>query len=279
MRTRRTRWLLSAVTILAGVGAMTAMTLPAQAEDRNLPKCPQVFTHGGYPEVNPDGWKRDQVRQPNNPMALQAYKDMGSVGVEADIQLTKDGHKAVMWHNGSTYWLTGSHRNVNDIWWNTGPDKMSGRTIEVGPFKGETVYTLRGYLDSLYEKKMVPLLEIKPSAAQSLLHSDAGVRDGAWKEVIDPIRERIDRQEIMIYTHDANLRPEMQARFKAAGLEKAFPTAETGPVWPDTVGWEEPPPAADGNFASWQAALDKGPNRMATDWPKEMVAWLKGKCE
>lgn len=275
----RTRWIKAAVTLAAAVATVSVAAPAVAAEDDRLPNCPQVFTHGGYPEVHPDGWKRDQVRQPNNPTALQAYQDMGSVGVEADIQLTRDGHKAVMWHNGSTYWLTGSHKNITDIWWATGPDQLAGRTIEVGPFKGETVYTLRQYLDSLHDKQMVPLLEIKGSAAQSLLHADAAIRDGAWKEVIDPIAERIGRQEIMIYTHDAAIRPEMQARFTAAGLEAAFPTGATGPVWPDTVDWEEPPPSADGNHTSWQAALDKGPNRIATDWPAQLSAWLDGKCQ
>lgn len=274
---RRRRWLWPTLTMALGVAAVAVISPAAHADDR-LPDCPEVFTHGGYPEVLPDGWKRDQVRQPNNPTALQTYKDLGSVGVEADVQLTKNGHKAVMWHNGSTYWLTGEQKNVTDIWWDTGADKLSGRTIRVGPFSGETVYTLRQYLDSLYDKQMVPLLELKGSAVQSLLHSDPAIRDGAWKEVIDPIAERIDRQEIMIYTHDATLEPELQRRFTDAGLTAAFPSDGRGPVWPDSVPWEEPPPSAEGNHDAWQAALDEGPERIATDWPKELSDWLSGKC-
>ncbi|MGH8875919.1 MAG: glycerophosphodiester phosphodiesterase family protein [Stackebrandtia sp.] len=279
----RNRWLppfttLAFAALAVGVGFAAVSAAPAQAEDRALPPCPEVFTHGGYP-TGPDGWERDQVRQPNNPTALQAYKDVGSKGVEADLQLTRDGHKAVMWHNGSTYWLTGSHKNVTDIWWASGPDQMSGRTIETGPFEGETVYSLRQYLDSLHEKRMVPLIEIKPSSAQSLLHSDAGIRDGAWAEVLDPIAERIERQEIMVYTHDDAIRPEMNARFEAAGLEAALSSNGNGPVWPDTVAWEEPPPSADGNHDAWQAALDKAPSRIATSWPAELSDWLTGKCE
>lgn len=275
---RRIHWIRSATAIAAAVTTAAILSPSAWAQDERLPACPEVFTHGGYPE-GPDGWERDQVRQPNNPTALQAYKDMGSTGVEADLQLTKNGHKAVMWHNGSTYWLTGNKRDITDIWWATGADQLRGRTIEVGPFEGETVYTLRAYLDSLYEKRMVPLIEIKASAEQSLLHSDPDIRDGAWAEVLDPIAERIDRQEIMVYTHDDTLRPEMNARFTAAGLEAVITYSDHRPVWPDTVAWEEPPPSADGNHASWQAALDKEPMRMATDWPAEMVDWLDGRCE
>ncbi|MGH8793390.1 MAG: glycerophosphodiester phosphodiesterase family protein [Stackebrandtia sp.] len=277
---RKSRRRLAAVALLAGVAATSAgvgSAAHADEEAENLPPCPEVFGHGGYP-TGPDGWERDQVRQPNNPTALQDQKDMGASGVEVDLQLTRDGTKAVMWHNGSTYWLTGSHANVNTLWWDTGADKLNGRTIEVGPYRDEVVHTLRQFLDSAHEKTMVPLIEIKPSAEQSLLHSDPAIRDRAWSEVLDPIAERVDRQEIMMYTHSDNLRPEMVERVTAAGLEAIISPQANGPVWPDTVAWEEPPPSWEGNEASWQATLDEEPSRMATTWTREMHDWLEGRC-
>jgi hypothetical protein len=168
---------------------------------------------------------------------------------------------------------------VNSITWATGDDMLKGRTIEVGPYKGETVHTLREFLDAIYEKEMVPLIEIKDSTEQSLLNSDPAIRDTGWSELLDPIKERIDRQEIMLYTHDTKLQSDLESRAKAAGLEAVVASGPHRPVWPDTVDWDEPPPSASGNHDSWQAALDKAPRRMATSWPADMHDWLEGKCE
>ena len=57
--------------------------------------CPKVFVHGGYPS-GAKPWERDQVRQSNHPRGLAYAKNLGAAGVEADVQLTKDGTKAVM---------------------------------------------------------------------------------------------------------------------------------------------------------------------------------------
>ncbi|GAA4919423.1 glycerophosphoryl diester phosphodiesterase [Stackebrandtia albiflava] len=239
--------------------------------------CPGIFAHGGYP-TGPQAWERDRIRQPNNPAALRDYRSMGAVGVEADLQLTRDGTKAVMWHNDTTTALTGSGAHVNTLWWNTGWDRLNGRTIEVGPYRGERVYTLRQYLDAVHGLDMVPLIEIRSPARQSLLHSDSTIRNRAWAEVLDPISERIDRQEIMLYTHNDAIRPELLARAQAAGLGHVVSYGSHRPVWPDTVPWEEPPPSATGNHPAWQAALDKAPRRMATSWPAQMRDWMKGRC-
>ncbi|CAM3825595.1 glycerophosphodiester phosphodiesterase family protein [Kibdelosporangium persicum] len=265
------------VRLALAVVLLPTLAVPAAAQDSALPACPAVFAHGGYP-TGPNAWERDQVRQPNNPTALQDYKNKGASGVEADLQLTKNGTKAVMWHNTSTLRLTGSKADVNTLWWNTGSDKLNGRTIEVGPYKGERVHTFREFLDAARRIGMVPLVEIKGEAKQSLLNADPAIRNTGWAEVIAPVRERVATQEIMVYTHDAALKPELTTRFTNAGLAAVIAGGAHRPVWPDTVAWEEPPPSWTGNQASWQAALDKGPRRMATSWPQQMRTWLNGRC-
>ncbi|MFV2120083.1 hypothetical protein ACE14D_17235 [Streptomyces sp. Act-28] len=84
----------------------------------------------------------------------------------------------------------------------------------------------------------------------------------------------------MIYTRDAALKPELDRRVREAGLDAVL----TGhPSWVDGIGWEEPPPAAAGNHASWQAELTRlgsttASVRMATSWTKDSTTWLSGKC-
>jgi glycerophosphoryl diester phosphodiesterase len=264
------------VTLLALGAVLTPQ--PAVAAPDAVSACPEIFSHGGYP-TGSNPWERDQVRQPNNPKALRDHQSKGAVGVEADLQLTRDGTKAVLWHNDTTNALTGSKADVNTLWWDTGADKLNGRTIEVGPYKGERVYTLRQYLDAIHTLGMVPLIEIKGKAAQSLLHSNAAIRDRAWSEVLDPIAERVGRQEIMLYSHNAPIRTELTARATAAGLGDVIAGGPHRPVWPDTVPWEEPPPSATGNHPAWQAALDKSPQRIATSWPAQLRDWLVGRCQ
>lgn len=268
-------WWLSGVAVVAAAGLLAGGVAVASADD--APPCPQVFGHGGYP-TGADAWKRDQVREPNNPAALRAQKADGAAGVEADVQLTRDGTKAVMWHDGTTYHLSGDKKDVNALWWSTGADRLRGRTIDNGPFKGETVFSLRQYLDAAYELKMVPLIEIKPTTEQSLLNADAKIRDRAWGELLAPVAERFKRQEIMLYTHDAKLSADLKSRAKAAGVASTVEYSAKRPVWPDTVSWEEPAPSWKGNVASWQKALDAHPLRMATSWTKDLSAWLKGRC-
>ncbi|MFE0876552.1 glycerophosphodiester phosphodiesterase family protein [Streptomyces smyrnaeus] len=249
------------------------------AEAAALPVCPTIFGHGGYP-TGDNPWNRDQIRQPNNPRALAQQKSWGASGVEADLQLTRNGTKGVMWHNTTTNGLTGTRAPITELWWATGADQLRGRTITRGPYTGETVHTFREWLDSAEAKGIIPLVELKPEAEQSLLHSDSAIRERAWREVIAPVSERAATQEIMLYTHDAALRPELERRLKAAGLGSSL----TGrPAWVDGIGWEEPPPAASGNYASWQDSLARlgSPTRsvrMATSWTKGFKDWLSGKC-
>ncbi|GAA3374951.1 hypothetical protein GCM10020367_40810 [Streptomyces sannanensis] len=255
----------------------TAQANPAGAAP--LPVCPTVFGHGGYPTgANP--WDRDQVRQPNHPTGLAQQKSWGADGVEADLQLTKNGTKGVMWHNTTTNGLTGTRAPITELWWATGADRLKGRTITRGPYNGETVYTFREWLDSAKAKNLIPLVELKGEAKQSLLNSDSAIRETAWNEVLAPISERMSSQKIMIYTRDAALKPELDKRIRNAGLAAVL----TGyPAWVDGIGWEEPPPAASGNYESWQAALTQlgssaTSTRMATSWTKDLTAWLNGKC-
>ncbi|AXG82636.1 hypothetical protein DVK44_16290 [Streptomyces paludis] len=258
--------------LCGGVGAT-----PAQAAA--LPLCPTVFGHGGYPTgANP--WDRDQVRQPNHPKGLAQQKSWGAGGVEADLQLTKNGTKGVMWHNTTTNGLTGTRAPITELWWATGADKLAGRTITRGPYTGTTVYTFREWLDSARSNNLIALVELKGEAKQSLLNSDATIRATAWKEVVAPISERMTAQKIMIYTHDAALKPELDKQIRQAGLAAAL----TGyPTWVDSVGWEEPVPAASGNHAAWQAQLNRlgsttSSPRLATSWTKDFTTWLQGKC-
>lgn len=266
----------AAVALVAATGFIMS-SATADAEALQLPACPQVFSHGGYP-TGPNPWERDKIRQANNPTAMQADKNAGASGMEADLQLTKDGTKAVMWHNDTSNALTGTNAPINTLWWASGADKLDGRTIEVGPYKGERVYTLRQYLDTAKAKSMVPLIEIKAVAKQSLLNSNSTIKNQAWSEVLDPVKERFKTQEIMLYSHDSGIQAELVKRANAAGLESTISGGPQRPVWPDTVDWEEPPPSATGNYASWQTALDKAPKRMATSWPGAMKSWLNGKC-
>ncbi|MEU0564874.1 glycerophosphodiester phosphodiesterase family protein [Nonomuraea sp. NPDC005983] len=256
---------------LAALMVASSLTAPASA----LPACPQIFGHGGYPTgANP--WERDQVRQPNNPTAIRQYKAWGASGVEADLQLTKDGIKAVMWHNTSTWGLTGTKKNITDIWWATGDTALKGRTIDRGPFKGETVHTFREWLAAMQTSGMVGLVEIKPETRQSLLSSDASIRSRAWAEVLDPVKERYRSQEIILYSHDSALAAELRKQVSAAGLTQVL---SGGPVWPEVTKWEEPPPSWTLNENAWKAALQSGAKRVATDYTPQFSAWLKGKCQ
>ncbi|QDY81396.1 hypothetical protein FQU76_29945 [Streptomyces qinzhouensis] len=262
----------AAVALLAG----GVQSLPAQAAPP--PRCPTVFGHGGYPTgANP--WDRDQVRQPNHPKGLAQQKSWGADGVEADLQLTKDGTKGVMWHNTTTNGLTGTRKPITELWWASGADQLKGRTISRGPYTGQTVYTFREWLDSARANKLIALVELKGEAKQSLLNGDAAVRDTAWAEVVAPISERMASQKIMIYTRDAALKPELDQRIRAAGLAAAL---SGYPSWVDGIGWEEPPPAASGNHSSWWSNLIQGSptvgRGMATSWTEEFTTWLRGTC-
>ncbi|MFI1013194.1 glycerophosphodiester phosphodiesterase family protein [Streptomyces sp. NPDC020965] len=281
-----------ALTASAGVLLGSALAVPVQAAPvpaapvpaapgakAALPLCPTVFGHGGYPTgANP--WDRDQVRQPNHPKGLAQQKGWGADGVEADLQLTKNGTKGVMWHNTTTNGLTGTRKPITELPWATGTDQLKGRAISRGPYTGEKVHTFREWLDSARSNNLIAMVELKGEAKQSLLNSDTAIRATAWNEVVAPISERMASQKIMIYTRDAALKPELDQRIRQAGLAPAL----TGfPAWVDGIGWEEPPPAASGNHTEWRAELARlgsvtSSARMATSWTKDFTAWLRGKC-
>ncbi|MFD7824762.1 FG-GAP-like repeat-containing protein [Streptomyces sp. NPDC059698] len=248
-----------------------------------LPVCPVVYGHGGYP-TGDNAYERDQVRQPNHPKGLAQYKSWGAGGVEADLQLTRNGTKGVMWHNRSTWGLTGPKADVTDIWWATGADQLKGRTIIRGPYEGETVYTFREWLESARSQNMAAFVELKGEAGQSLLNPDASIRETAWNEVVAPIAERATKQKIMIYTGAENsaLKAELTKRMEAAGLGAAL---KNHPRWVDSAeyGWEEPAPSASLHHPTWQEKLDQfatpvSAQAMVTTWPRELKSWLSGKC-
>lgn len=266
---------LAAIGTVLAVG-ITALTLPsafAQADD--LPACPEVWVHGGFPGSDPQS---DRVRQPQNPKAMRHYAGLGVTGAEVDLQLSKNGTKAFMWHNTTTGKLTGSNDPVNTLWWGDGANKLNDRTITEGPFRGERLHSLRQYLDAAKTQGITPMIEIKYPAEQSLLHSNAEIRQRAWSEVLDPIAERTAGQEIMLYTHSDTLKSELNSRITDAGLTQIIPVSPDKPVWPDVLPWTEPADSYLGNVDSWEAALAKEPRRMATSWPAEMRAWLQGRC-
>ncbi|MFD5041212.1 FG-GAP repeat domain-containing protein [Streptomyces sp. NPDC058377] len=163
-------------------------------------------------------------------------------------------------------------------------DQLKGRTIDHGPYAGETVYTFREWLESAKKQNMAAFVELKGEAGQSLLNTNATIRETAWREVIDPIAERASTQKIMIYTGAKNtgLKAELIKRIEAAGLGA---TLKNYPRWVDSaaVGWEEPAPPASDQYATWQEKLDQfgtpvSSQAMVTTWPKELKSWLSGKC-
>ncbi|GAA2207496.1 hypothetical protein GCM10009850_029540 [Nonomuraea monospora] len=259
-------------TPLTALLLVSLLTAPSAA---TLPACPQIFGHGGYP-TGANAWERDQIRQPNNPAAIRQYKAWGSAGVEADLQLTRDGTKGVMWHNTSTWGLTGTKKNITEIWWATGDTKLQGRTITRGPFQGERVHTFREWLAAMRSAGLVGLVEIKPEARQSLFSTNATIKARAWAEVLDPVKENIGSQEIILYSHDSGIAAELRSRVTAASLTRVL---SGGPVWPDVTKWEEPPPSWTLNESAWQAALSSGARRIATDYPAQLRTWLAGKCQ
>lgn len=261
--------------LAVGTAAVLLPAVPATAAA--LPSCPLIFGHGGYPSgaKGSDTWNRDQVRQPNHPTGIQQQKNWGAAGVEADLQLTRDGTKAVMWHNDSTWGLTGVKKPVNQIWWASGDDRLQGRRINRGVYVGETVYTFREWLTAMRSKNMIALVEIKPAAKQSLFNANATIKSRAWSEILNPIKENYGAQEIMIYSHDSAIWTELQSRVNAQGLSNVL---RNRPVWTDSVEWEEPPPAWTGNTAKWQSVLDQGPKRVATTFTDAYHKWLTGKC-
>ncbi|WP_223167860.1 glycerophosphodiester phosphodiesterase [Nonomuraea sp. SYSU D8015] len=254
----------SMATLAAAAGLVTV----TPAEAARLAACPLVFGHGGYP-TGANAWSKDQVRQPNHPRGVNDQKTWGADGVEGDVQLTRNGTKAVMWHNTSTNGLTGEKQNITDIWWTAGAHNLQDRRIARGPYKGEQVYTLRQWLDHVKSRGLIALVEVKPETRSIL--SDPAYAAQAWKEISDPIKERQGAQQIMVYSQDAWIQGQLAERHP--GLLKG-----SAARWTDGVAWDEPAPAWTGNTRQWQAVLDQAPKSVMTNYTKEYRAWLAGKC-
>nr|WP_055503389.1 glycerophosphodiester phosphodiesterase family protein [Nonomuraea pusilla] len=257
-----------AAVLLAGTAPAAAAAESGAREARRTPACPLVFGHGGYP-TGPDAWARDQVRQPNHPRGVDDQKARGADGVEGDVQLTREGTKAVMWHNTSTHGLTGVKKNITDIWWTAGGDNLRDRRIDRGPYKGQGVYSLRQWLDHVRSRGLVALLEVKPETKPILSNPAYAAR--AWKEISGPLLERQASQRILVYSQDPWIQAELGRRHPALLKGSAA-------RWTDGVAWEEPPPSWKGNTAQWQAVLGAGPRSVMTNYTKEYRAWLAGRC-
>ncbi|GAA4516169.1 glycerophosphodiester phosphodiesterase [Nonomuraea ferruginea] len=257
------------ITVATAAVVLTTSALTTPAAAAKPPRCPLIFGHGGYPD-NPGASLKDRIRQANNPSAVRHMRRSGAQGVEADVQLTKHGTKAVMWHNTTTNGLTGPRRAITDLWWSTGDGNLRSRRISRGPYKGEKVYTLRAWLQHVASVRMIALLEVKPQAKRVLAskaHSAA-----AWRELSYPLLERQDLQPIMVYSTD----PWIQNQ-----LAKRHPSLLKGEHarWTDSVVWDEPPPGWKGNTHRWQSILKLRPISIMTNYPLEYRRWLEGRCD
>jgi glycerophosphoryl diester phosphodiesterase len=266
-RNARSAAILLAPALLAGALAVVG------ASPTSAAACPQIVGHGGWVQNGP-------VRQPNHPKGISDQKNWGAAGVEGDLQLTKNGGKAVMWHNTSTNGLSGIRKNITDIYWSAGDDKLQYRTITGSIYQGQTVHTFRQWLDAAYTTQVFVYVEIKGEASQSLLNSSTSIRDTAWNEVIGPINEKVagvarkDRQEIKLYTGNAALKAELIKRANAAGIGNLVTNQ---PQWADSVSWKEPPASWSGNTAKWES-LYQSNTRLMTNYTKDLKSWLAGKC-
>jgi glycerophosphoryl diester phosphodiesterase len=247
--------------------AASVLYAPGAAGARKALRCPLIFGHGGYPK-GPDATRKDRIRQANNPTAVDHLRAMGADGVEADVQLTRNGSKAVMWHNHTTNGLTGPRRRITDLRWSTGPGSLSSRRVARGPYEGERVYTLREWLAHAAATHTLVLLEIKPQAKR-ILGSKAHAAAG-WRQIVGPIRER-DGRDVMVYSTDPWIQDQLARR---------LPDHLRGPHarWTDGVDWDEPPPSWEGNIPRWTSILKLHPVSVMTNYPAEYRLWLADRC-
>ncbi|WP_101783324.1 glycerophosphodiester phosphodiesterase [Nonomuraea indica] len=254
-----------AVAVAAGAGPCVPTAAAGKA---GKVSCPLVFGHGGYP-TGPDATAKDQVRQANNPSAVDDMKSWGADGVEADVQLTRDGTKAVMWHNVTTNGLDGAKAKITELWWAKGPSRLGARRITRGPYKGERVHTLRAWLAHVESTGLIALLEIKPQTKGILASTAHGAQ--AWKEISGPIRERQGRQRILVYSTDPWIQGELARR---------HPTLLKGSAarWADSAAWDEPAPRWTANASRWESVLAQSPPSVMTNYTRDYRRWLNGKC-
>ncbi|MBD3138893.1 glycerophosphodiester phosphodiesterase [Microbispora bryophytorum] len=241
---------------------------PAPASAEELPPCPLLIGHGGYPK-SAGAKAKDVIRQPNVLRAVDDQASWGADGVEADVQLTRQGTKAVMWHNRTTNGLTGPRQEIREIGWADGPGDLRDRRVARGPYAGERVPTLREWLDHVRARGLIALLEIKKSAGPVLADPEHGT--AAWREIVDPVVERQDEQPILVYSRD---------EWIEAGLADRLPDHLRGSAakWADGVKWDEPPPPWQLNVPRWQAVFDRAPTSVMTSHTADYRAWLDGRC-
>lgn len=255
--------------VITTVPAAAPVSGPAYARADDPAPCPLVFGHGGYPKFG-DAPAKDRIRQPNNLRGVDDQAAWGADGVEADVQLTRQGTRAVMWHNKTTNGLTGPRQPIRETWWAAGPDNLRDRLIARGPYAGEFVPTLREWLDHVRLRGLIALLEIKRSARPVL--ADPVYGEQAWRNLVDPVTEREERQPILVYSHDEWIEAELARRLPAHLRGSAA-------RWTDGVKWDEPPPPWQANIPRWQAVLDEAPGSVMTSYTREYRDWLSGACQ
>ncbi|MEV4100331.1 glycerophosphodiester phosphodiesterase family protein [Nonomuraea sp. NPDC049649] len=248
--------------------AVSVLTAPAPTAAVQKQRCPLIFGHGGYPK-GPDATVKDRIRQANNPSALRDMRRWGADGVEADVQLTKRGTKAVMWHNTTTNGLNGPRRAITDLYWKTGPGALKFRRISRGPYKGERVYTLRSWLDYAAKLRLIVLLEVKPMAKRILASKTYGKE--AWRQLSGPILERQNDQPIMVYSFDPWIQEQLSKRHPSL-------LKDGHARWTDGVSWDEPPPGWKGNTTRWQSIFKLRPFSVMTNYPKQYRRWMERRC-
>ncbi|MEU4575488.1 glycerophosphodiester phosphodiesterase family protein [Nonomuraea sp. NPDC023979] len=250
--------------VAVAVTELAATALVPAAAGR-LPGCPLVFGHGGYPK-NPGASAKDLIRQPNHPTGIEHMRAEGADGLEADVQLTRDGTQAVMWHNTTTNGLTGPNREITDLWWADDDGGLRSRRVSRGPYAGERVHTLGSWLDHAAAAGLIALLEIKRQARPVLRRSEE-----AWQELSGPILERQDTQRILLYSADPWIQRELATRHPGLLRGEAV-------RWTDGVPWDEPPPGWRAQVPRWTKILKRGPAGVLTDYPADYRRWLAGKC-
>jgi glycerophosphoryl diester phosphodiesterase len=280
----------SALTSLAlGAGAIVGITIAAASPAAAAPNCPIIYAHGGYPADR--DWTKDRVRQPNNPQVIDKVKAWGAQGVEGDLRLTKDGHKAVMWHNGQTTHMSGAAKPITEFYWASGTDPLNVRTIDNKPDypgRGSRIYTFREWLVHLKTRDMNAVVEVKDSTYGALFSGDTTIKNRAWNEIFAPLDDADTTRNIKFTSQDDTIKAELFNRLYAAGLGYMADNVNR-PVWTDDAAWNEGPagtvlssdgwtPDPAGNYAGWQADLNQNPVAIVTSWPRQYKAWLQGKC-
>ncbi|MCO5993999.1 glycerophosphodiester phosphodiesterase [Actinoallomurus rhizosphaericola] len=233
-----------------------------------LPRCPYLFGHGGYSASN------DQILGLNSVKAVDAQKSKSADGVEGDLRFTRDGTKAVMWHNITTNGLTGRSAVVRNSTWTS----LQPRRITRGPYKGERVYTFREWLLELKKQHLQGLVELKFMPQNT----------SAWHELATPLRSTGMASRVILYSTGADdhngkqIVNAVRAKIKAGVLPKVRTQYSPATTKNDVhgVGWQTALKA--GYYGLF---VDSGLRSTATGWTRDdsqsavgFRRWAVGRC-